>query len=350
MFHSAQSPAQVEIPQTSHTIAAVGSVQFFRQLILTLLFIILPLCLVALVTLSILFIQMKAELQGQINQLQTQIASSMGLHPGLTTAPEHAQSVALARTTDTSLGQPGYSGGVAQNSGEFASLDLESTVDRTTQPVQTPNLLSAKTAYLTFDDGPSPRTTEILDVLDDYQVQATFFVTNPALEDYPDIARDLVARGHAIGLHSASHKYDEIYQSVDSFLTDITENSALIESITGVVPSVLRFPGGSVNAYNEKIAADLIAAVAGQGFTYFDWNAASGDAVGQPISKSKIVENVRKTRQGKNSLVILFHDSTGKKTTVQALPDVIADLQADGYAFAALSPESAPVRFANIPG
>jgi len=45
-----------------------------------------------------------------------------------------------------------------------------------------------------------------------------------------------------------------------------------------------------------------------------------------------------------------FHDSTGKKTTVQALPDVIADLQADGYAFAALSPESAPVRFANIPG
>jgi len=178
MFHSAQSPAQVEIPQTSHTIAAVGSVQFFRQLILTLLFIILPLCLVALVTLSILFIQMKAELQGQINQLQTQIASSMGLHPGLTTAPEHAQSVAMARTTDTSLGQPGYSGGVAQNSGEFASLDLESTVDRTTQPVQTPNLLSAKTAYLTFDDGPSPRTTEILDVLDDYQVQATFFVTN----------------------------------------------------------------------------------------------------------------------------------------------------------------------------
>lgn len=349
MLHPAQSPSQTRSTKTGHSRAAFGSVQFFRQLILALLFVVLPLSLVALVTLSILFIQMKADLQGQINQLQTEMVSLMAVHPGLNDEPGYEQSTALALTTDTSLGQPGYQGGFSQDSTEMVSLDTENTVGSTTEPAQVPNPLPVKTAYLTFDDGPSPRTAEILDVLDDYQVKATFFVTNPALEDYPDIARDLVARGHAIGLHSATHRYDEIYQSVESFLTDIAVNSALIETITGVVPSVLRFPGGSVNAYNEEIAADLIDSVAGRGLAYFDWNAASGDAVGQSISKSTIVENVRKTRQGKNTLVILFHDSTSKKTTVQALPDVIEDLQADGYVFAALSPDSVPVRFANIP-
>lgn len=349
MQHLTRSYSQTEFSKANHNKVAFGSVQFFRQLILTLLFIVLPLSLVALVTLSILFVQMKSNLQGQINQLHTEMDTLMAFHPGLSDEPGQAQSTALALTTDTSLGQPGYQGGASLDSTEIISLDPEYTVGSITEPTLDPNPVPVKTAYLTFDDGPSPRTAEILDVLDAYQVKATFFVTNPALEDYPDIARNLVERGHAIGLHSATHIYDEIYQSVESFMTDISVNSALIESITGVVPTVLRFPGGSVNAYNEDIAADLIDAVAEQGITYFDWNTASGDAVGQSISRSKIVENVRKTRQGKNSLVILFHDSTGKKTTVQALPDVIEDLQADGYVFAALTPDSVPVRFANIP-
>jgi|GEM_PF-2070288 len=332
-----------------HTRVAIGSVQFFRKLILTMLFIVLPLSLVALVTLSILFVQMKADLQGQINQLQTEMNALMASHPGLDETAESFPDVALALTTDTSLGQANFQGSGVQHSTEIISLDSESTADSDVDPIQEPLPLPAKTAYLTFDDGPSPRTTEILDVLDDYQVQATFFVTNPALEDYPEIACDLVAQGHAIGLHSASHRYDEIYQSVDSFLADLAENATLIETVTGVEPSVLRFPGGSVNAYNESIAADLIDAVTAKGYAYFDWNCASGDAVRQFVATSKIVENVRQSRQGKNSLVILFHDSIGKKTTVQALPEVIESLQADGYAFAALTPDSVPVRFAKIP-
>lgn len=349
MPHSDRSWPRTQANKTGHARAAFGSVQFFRQLILTMLFIVLPLSLVALVTLSILFVQMKADLQEQINQLQTEMSALMASHPGLDEHAESSPDIGLALTTDTSLGQANYQGSGVPHSTEIISLDSESTANFAVEPIQAPFPLPVKTAYLTFDDGPSPRTTEILDVLDDYQVKATFFVTNPALDDYPDIARDLVEQGHAIGLHSASHKYDEIYQSVDSFLADVTANSSLIESITGVVPSVLRFPGGSVNAYNEDVAADLIDAVADRGFTYFDWNCASGDAVSQSISKSEIVKNVRQTRQGKNSLVILFHDSMGKKTTVQALPDIIEDLKADGYAFAALSPDSVPVRFANIP-
>ena len=349
MPYTDQSPPRTQAKSTGHTRVTFGSVQFFRQLIVMMLFVVLPLSLVALVTLSILFVQMKADLQGQINQLQTEMNALMASHPGLDENAESSPDAALALTTDTSLGQTNFQGSGMQHSTEIVSLDAENTADSDVESIQVPQPVPVKTAYLTFDDGPSPRTTEILDVLDDYQVQATFFVTNPALEDYPEIARDLVARGHAIGLHSASHRYDEIYQSVASFLADITENATLIETVTGVVPSVLRFPGGSVNAYNEKIAAELIEAVAAKGYAYFDWNSASGDAVGQSVATSKIVENVRQSRQGKNSLVILFHDSMGKKTTVQALPDVIEALQADGYAFAALTPDSVPVRFAKIP-
>ncbi|NCA97898.1 MAG: polysaccharide deacetylase [Clostridia bacterium] len=350
MPHADQSPTQTNRPLSGRTKATFGSVQFFRQLILTMLFIVLPLSLVALVTLSILFVQMQADLQGQINKLHTEMNALMALHPGLDETAEPSPAAALELTTDTSLGQANYQGNGSQHPTEIVSLNADLTVDSVAGSVQNPTPVPAKLAYLTFDDGPSPRTTEILDVLDAYQVKATFFVTNPALEDYPEIARDLVARGHAIGLHTASHRYNDIYQSVDLFISDITENFSLIEKVTGVAPSVLRFPGGSVNAYNEDIAADLIEAVAEHGYTYFDWNCASGDAVGQSISKSKIVENVHKSRQGKNSLVILFHDSMGKKTTVQALPEVIEDLRADGYEFAALAPDSVPVRFANIPG
>ncbi|NCC75315.1 MAG: polysaccharide deacetylase [Clostridia bacterium] len=349
MPNNDQSRAQSKVNGTGHTRAAFGSVQFFRQMILTMLFIVLPLSLVALVTLSILFVQLKADFQGQINQLQTEMNALMASHPGLDETAESSPDVALALTTDTSLGQSSFQGNGMQHSTEIVRLDAENAAGIDVEPIQEPLPLPAKIAFLTFDDGPSPRTTEILEVLDDYQIQATFFVTNPALEDYPEIARDLVARGHAIGLHSASHRYDEIYQSVASFLADITENGTLIETVTGVVPSVLRFPGGSVNAYNEEIAAELIDAVTANGYTYFDWNCASGDAVSQSVATSKIVENVWQSRQGKNSLVILFHDSMGKKTTVQALPDVIEALQADGYAFAALTPDSVPVRFAKIP-
>lgn len=349
MPHTEQSPSRTGTSRPDRTRTTFGSVQFFRKLILTMLFIVLPLSLVALVTLSILFVQMKTDFQGQITQLQTEMKALMASQPGLDDPAESSPDVALALTTDTSLGQANYQGSGMQHSTEIVSLDAENTADSDVESIQEPQPVPVKTAYLTFDDGPSPRTTEILDVLDDYQVQATFFVTNPALEDYPEIARDLVARGHAIGLHSASHRYDEIYKTVTSFLTDITENATLIETITGVVPSILRFPGGSVNAYNEDIAAELIDAVTAKGYTYFDWNCASGDAVSQSVATSKIVENVRQSRQGKNSLVILFHDSVGKKTTVQALPDVIEALQADGYAFAALTPDSVPVRFAKIP-
>lgn len=327
--------------------APFGSVQFFRQLILVMLFAVLPLSLVAVLTLSILFVQMKTDLQAQIDQLHSELTAVTTLHPGM--VADSDLNSALALTTDTSLVQPDFQSGDQQNSTERVNLDAADQANPVTEPVPEPEQAPAKTAYLTFDDGPSPRTLEILDILDTYQVKATFFVTNPALEDYPAIARDLVDRGHTIGLHSSSHKYSEIYQSIDHFLLDLAENSRLIESITGVVPAVLRFPGGSVNAYNETIAADLIDAVTANGYAYFDWNCASGDAVGQTIPPNSIVENVRQSRQGKNSLVILFHDSTGKKTTVQALPDVIQDLQADGYVFSALTQDSVPVRFAKIP-
>lgn len=343
---SRSAPPRVKT-QTTQRLSGFGSVQFFRKLILVLLFVILPLCLLALATLSILFYQMRTDFQDQIDYLNSKISAMQLISPEKDPVQPPEMDPALALTTDTSLGQPGYQSHESQEPSESIRLDMD-PLKREIQE-QAPAPRPAKTAYLTFDDGPSPRTTEILAILEQYQVKATFFVTNPALQDYPDIARDLVARGHAIGIHSASHQYDEIYQSVDRFWQDVAENSRQIEQTTGVVPQILRFPGGSVNAYNQDIAADLIESLTAAGLSYFDWNCASGDATSSLVAKSRILENVRQSRQGKNDLVILFHDSTGKRTTVKALPEVIADLQSDGYVFAPLTKDSTPVRFAKIP-
>ena len=94
--------------------------------------------------------------------------------------------------------------------------------------VSSPNLFtslsqtSQKTAYLTFDDGPSPNiTTKILDILDEENVKATFFVIGKKVEEHPEIVKDAYYRGHYIANHTYSHQNVLLYQSKESFLQEI---------------------------------------------------------------------------------------------------------------------------------
>lgn len=200
-------------------------------------------------------------------------------------------------------------------------------------------------AYLTFDDGPSERTPEVTAILAHYGIKATFFVNNKSTDRSKQILHQTAEKGHAIGLHTASHNYKIIYSSVSNFMTDLDKNARFVKRATGQTPLIMRFPGGSINDFNRSAHADYTAAVLARGYVYFDWNCSSGDSSSTVPSASKILRNVLKSAGSRKRLIILCHDSPNKRTTVQALPRIIEALQDRGYSFAKLTPRVAPVRF-----
>lgn len=185
-----------------------------------------------------------------------------------------------------------------------------------------------KMAYLTFDDGPSARTLEILDILKEENVKATFFVVTQNTD--LDLLKRIQEEGHTIGVHSNTHKYLDIYESVEDFLDDFYTAYSKIYDATSVYPPIFRFPGGSINAHNQGIYQELIAEMLRRGFLYYDWNISSQDAAGI-ISSQDIIRNIAKHVRGQNKLIILMHDSRAKTETVKALPEIIRFLKEENY-------------------
>ncbi len=205
----------------------------------------------------------------------------------------------------------------------------------------------SKVVYLTFDDGPSARTMEILDILDRHNAKATFFVVKKDNEFSNNIYKEIVNRGHTIGLHGASHNYTQIYNSVEDFLDDLNQLYLHLETVTGIKPALSRFPGGSINPYNVRIHEELLGEMLRRGFIFHDWNVSSGDADSGATSNSiynNVVQKVRET----NKSVVLFHDSANKMATVAAMDKIIIDLQSSGFVFAALDANVAPYTFSYI--
>jgi peptidoglycan/xylan/chitin deacetylase (PgdA/CDA1 family) len=199
-----------------------------------------------------------------------------------------------------------------------------------------------KIAYLTFDDGPSARTLEILDILKEENVKATFFVVteNSDLELLERIQRE----GHTIGVHSNSHRYLQIYSSVDDFLDDFYQAYTKIYDATSVYPQIFRFPGGSINAHNLGIYQELVSEMLRRGFLYYDWNISSQDAVSK-VSAGEIINNVTRNIRGQKQLVILLHDSRDKTETVKALPGIIKFLKEENYTLAPIDNSVKPIIF-----
>lgn len=181
--------------------------------------------------------------------------------------------------------------------------------------------------YLTFDDGPSSNTGRILDILAEYDVKATFFVVGKEDEKYEALYKRIVEEGHTLGMHSYSHKYDEIYQSVDSYAQDLSKLQEFLYNTTGVWCRYCRFPGGSSNTVSRVDMNELIAYLDEQDITYFDWNIASGDATSSYISTDAILHNCIQPLPKFDECIILMHDASDKNTTVQALPALIEQIQ-----------------------
>lgn len=203
--------------------------------------------------------------------------------------------------------------------------------------------------YLTFDDGPSCNTDEILDILAQYDVKATFFVVGKTDEKSVAAYQRIVEEGHTLGMHSYSHKYEEIYQSVDSFAQDMGELQEYLYEITGVWSRYVRFPGGSSNTVSQVDMMELISYLKEQGIRYFDWNVSSGDASRETLSKETIVENVLRDVQKHDTAIVLMHDAADKPTTVEALPEILEELFAmENTKVLAIDDETVPIQHKKI--
>lgn len=247
-----------------------------------------------------------------------------------------------------------YSEEISSSSGEDTSEQIvqsdtedttqQSTEEQTTTPVVVEPLPDGKYAYLTFDDGPSANTIQILDILDNYGVKATFFVNGHTGEVMEERYKAIVDRGHAIALHTYSHDYNNVYGGLDKFEQEIVSLRNYIKEVTGVDTTLFRFPGGSSNSRTDDIKP-YIQWLNDNGYSYWDWNCSSGDATGTKPSAEQIVANcLVQADAGYKNLVILMHDTKPKDTTVEALPALIEALQARGYEIIAIDGRSTPVQ------
>ena len=195
----------------------------------------------------------------------------------------------------------------------------------------------SKVVYLTFDDGPSKYTAELLDVLAKYNVKATFFIVNIGYTDL--ISREL-KEGHSVGIHSATHKYSTIYSSEEAYFADLQKVQDAIVALSGKETTLVRFPGGSSNTvsrFNPGIMTRLAQALTDMGYQYFDWNVSSGDA-GETTSTDQVFENVTAGMRSHNVSIVLQHDIKG--FSVAAVERIIVWGLANGYTFLPLDATS----------
>lgn len=197
-----------------------------------------------------------------------------------------------------------------------------------------------KIIYLTFDDGPGPYTEKLLNVLEKYNVKATFFTINTRSNYSSMLAKEAEA-GHTVAIHSLTHNYAEIYKNEAAYFADLRAMSDIIEKRTGKKPMLLRFPGGSSNLvsanYCRGIMSRLTKAVTDMGYKYFDWNVDSGDASAAKNDK-EVFQNVVRGVQKYNISIVLQHDS--KEFSVNAVEKIIVWGISNGYTFLPLDETS----------
>lgn len=206
-----------------------------------------------------------------------------------------------------------------QDSGETVSWEQAQPAD-TEQPLHR--------VYLTFDDGPSIYTDDILEILDRYGVKATFFVVGKESDSEKEALTMIVDGGHTLGMHSYSHRYDELYRSVEDFADDFVKLQSYLYDVTGVESRIYRFPGGSSNTVSDIDMEEFADYLESQGVQFYDWNISSGDAGSIPLSVDTLVRNSIEGIGENSTSIILFHDSADKRSTVDALPIIIEKILA----------------------
>lgn len=226
--------------------------------------------------------------------------------------------------------------------GKAAMADIAWTEPVAEEVLEQPT--EEKKVYLTFDDGPGRYSDELLDILRDYNVKATFFVIGKTDEASEKLYKRMVQEGHTVAMHSYTHRYEEIYKDLDSFQEDIEKLQTLLYETTGEWPEYYRFPGGSSNRVSQFPIEEAIAYLNEKGITYFDWNVMSGDATGKNYTEEQLIANVMEGVYQNNTSIVLMHDFAAVDTTVRSLPALIERLQKEGYVILPISDGTNPIQ------
>ena len=213
--------------------------------------------------------------------------------------------------------------------------------------VYEPDNVNVNPIYLTFDDGPSPVTNTVLDILKENNIKATFFITDYAPDELPIIKR-MISDGHTIGIHGFSHDYSVIYKSEEAFLNNVNSLAEKLKNDTGYIATIMRFPGGSSNSISKRYCKGVVTAAAhtllNNGWRYFDWNVDSGDADGTAMPSYYIINRVKQGLKKGRTNVVLMHDFDNKITTAQSLQEIINYAKSQGYTFNSINEKTNDVK------
>lgn len=194
--------------------------------------------------------------------------------------------------------------------------------------------------YLTFDDGPTYYTADFLKKLDKYGAYATFFtIGNLDEEMRADLMRQQMLGGHIIQNHTYTHGFDTgLYDSVESFIKEVTRQDDFVYQATGMHTDVVRFPAGS---YYANYRSDTIAELEKQGYGWIDWCGNAYDSGSNLPSAQSTVNNVLWQARQEKIYVVLMHDWNAN--TLAALDSIIPTLQSENYVFLPLFKDSSTV-------
>ncbi|WP_449538822.1 polysaccharide deacetylase family protein [Ferdinandcohnia sp. Marseille-Q9671] len=220
------------------------------------------------------------------------------------------------------------------NTAKHPSPETDDTQDA---PKETPAAPS-RAVYLTFDDGPHKVSKDILALLDQYDAKATFFMLDNNIKQYPEAVKEMVDKGHSLGLHGVTHDKHKFYQSSQSVLGEMNQTQQTILELTGIETDLIRTPFGSAphmtDAYKEAVDAS--------GYKLWDWNIDSRDwQFRDSRYVDSVIEQLNKLNRVNEPIVILLHE---RPETLEHLPKLLDYLRDQGYQFEALESSMHPIQ------
>ena len=193
-----------------------------------------------------------------------------------------------------------------------------------------------KIAYLTFDDGPTSKSTpKILEILSEENVKATFFVIGKHVKQNPELVKQAYNDGHYIANHGYSHNNNKLYSSGDSFINEIKSTDLEIGKAIGIdnySSHIFRFPNGYMASAFKSQKQQYAKLLNDIDYAYIDWNCLNKDSE-KKYTNSELLNNLKNSCKNKGTLVILMHDTSDVNETDLVLKDSIDYLKEEGYIF-----------------
>jgi peptidoglycan/xylan/chitin deacetylase (PgdA/CDA1 family) len=193
--------------------------------------------------------------------------------------------------------------------------------------------------YLTFDDGPSNVSDQLMDILNIYQMKATFFMVGPEIKEYPEVVKRMHKEGFGLALHGITHDVGKIYGSQSAPAEEMIENQEILENITGVSSDIIRLPYGSIPYLTEGMRYILDQ----NAFNVWDWNVDSRDwELKDERYVQHTIQGIQKKVQAGETPVVLLHD---KQETIKYLPELLSYIKRQGYKTKVLTNDMPPLTF-----